>query len=202
MRGLGEEYPETNEGMTMNIGLYVREIIGYQIPQFLFTMLGAVALVLVIACANVANLLLARASLRSKEVAVCKRARCEPGTRVRSAADGSGDDCQPRSAGRYRARQTGDRPVQPCADGTTWEPTLLVRHQHRSRCAAVRRRFDRCRQPIVRAIAGRAGVGRRSERCAQRRHPRWIEPSHRQAQPSSLSWWRWRSAALCWWRPG
>ena len=71
IRGLGEEYPETNEGMTMIIGLYVREIIGYQIPQFLFTMLGAVALVLVIACANVANLLLARASLRSKEVAVC-----------------------------------------------------------------------------------------------------------------------------------
>ena len=71
MRRLGEDYPETNEGMTMIMGPYVREIIGYQIAPFLFTMLGAVSLVLVIACANVANLLLARASLRSKEVAVC-----------------------------------------------------------------------------------------------------------------------------------
>ncbi len=71
MRALGEEYPETNEGMTMIMGLFVRELIGYQITPFLFTMLGAVSLVLVIACANVANLLLARASLRSKEVAVC-----------------------------------------------------------------------------------------------------------------------------------
>ncbi len=71
MLRLGEEYPDTNEGMTMIMGLYVRELIGYQVPPFLFTMLGAVSLVLVIACANVANLLLARASLRSKEVAVC-----------------------------------------------------------------------------------------------------------------------------------
>ncbi len=71
MRRLGEEHPDTNEGMTMIMGLFVREIIGYQLTPFLFTMLGAVSLVLVIACANVANLLLARASLRSKEVAVC-----------------------------------------------------------------------------------------------------------------------------------
>ncbi|MCH7991474.1 MAG: ABC transporter permease [Gemmatimonadetes bacterium] len=70
MGQLGVEYPNTNAGMTVIIGPYVQELIGYQIPQLLYTMLVAVSLVLLIACANVANLLLARASLRSKEVAL------------------------------------------------------------------------------------------------------------------------------------
>jgi putative ABC transport system permease protein len=70
MGQLAVEYPETNEGMSVVIGPLVQELIGYQIPSLLYTMLAAVSLVLLIACANVANLLLARASLRSKEVAL------------------------------------------------------------------------------------------------------------------------------------
>ena len=70
MTQLGEEYPETNEGMSVLVGPYAREIIGFQVSSLLFTMLGAVGFVLIIACANVANLLLARASLRTKEVAI------------------------------------------------------------------------------------------------------------------------------------
>ena len=70
MEQIADEHPDSNAGMSLVIGPYVREIIGYQVPAFLFTMLGAVSLVLVIACANVANLLLARASLRTRDVAV------------------------------------------------------------------------------------------------------------------------------------
>lgn len=70
MTQLGQEYPQTNEGMSVHVGPYVRVILGSQIASLMFTMLGAVGLVLLIACANVANLLLARASLRNKEVAV------------------------------------------------------------------------------------------------------------------------------------
>jgi predicted permease len=70
MNQLGQEYPETNEGMSVHVGPYAHVIMGSQVASLLFTMLGAVGFVLLIACANVANLLLARASLRSKEVAV------------------------------------------------------------------------------------------------------------------------------------
>lgn len=67
---LGREYPKTNAGMGITVSPYVYQIVGNQVPSLLFTMLGAVSLVLLIACANVANLLLARAASRTKEVAV------------------------------------------------------------------------------------------------------------------------------------
>ncbi len=70
MRQLAVDYPDTNEGITAVIAPYVQEVIGYQMPGVLYTMLATVSMVLLIACANVANLLLARASLRSKEVAL------------------------------------------------------------------------------------------------------------------------------------
>jgi putative ABC transport system permease protein len=67
---LGSEYKESNEGFTANVQSFVDSYIGQQPRQLLFTMLGAVFFVLLIACANVANLLLDRAAHRTKEVGI------------------------------------------------------------------------------------------------------------------------------------
>jgi predicted permease len=67
---LAREYPESNEGM----GVSVTTLRGRLIPPvhyaLFYTMLGATLGVLLIGCANIANLLLARASVRAREVAV------------------------------------------------------------------------------------------------------------------------------------
>ena len=67
---LAEEYPETNEGVGAAVKPYTEEYIGAEPIGMLYTMLGAVALILLVACANVANLLLSRAAMRSKELAI------------------------------------------------------------------------------------------------------------------------------------
>jgi predicted permease len=67
---LEQEYPETNRGITTVMKPYTDEFIGDEAAAVLWAMLGAVFGVLLIACANVANLLLARAAARSKEIAV------------------------------------------------------------------------------------------------------------------------------------
>lgn len=70
MQRLGETYPETNKGFAAVVSGFVDFFIGPEPKQLLFTMLGAVFFVLLIACSNVANLLLDRAAHRSKEVGV------------------------------------------------------------------------------------------------------------------------------------
>jgi predicted permease len=67
---LEQAYPDANRGVTTVIQPYISEFIGQDAIGLLYTMLGAVFGVLLIACANVANLLLARASLRIREVAI------------------------------------------------------------------------------------------------------------------------------------
>jgi putative ABC transport system permease protein len=67
---LEREFQETNKGIGANVMPYAETVLGPELYALLYTMLGAGIGVLLIACVNVSNLLVARASLRRREVAV------------------------------------------------------------------------------------------------------------------------------------
>jgi predicted permease len=68
-RRLQSAYPKSNEGVIIEVDTFNDTFSGAVRPLFL-ALLGAVGFVLLIACANVANLMLARAMSRAREVSI------------------------------------------------------------------------------------------------------------------------------------
>ncbi len=67
---LAEAYPETNADLGAYVESFQEDAAGGEIRVVMLALMGAVVFVLLIACANVANLLLARSAERAKEIAV------------------------------------------------------------------------------------------------------------------------------------
>lgn len=67
---IAHDYPDSNKGWGVSIERFSETIAGKQLRQSLYVLLAAVGMILLIGCANLANLTLARGTAREREVAI------------------------------------------------------------------------------------------------------------------------------------
>ncbi len=67
---IAHDYPDSNKGWGVMIEPFADTVVGTQLRQSLYVLLSAVGMVLLIGCANLANLTLARGTAREREVAI------------------------------------------------------------------------------------------------------------------------------------
>ena len=67
---IAHDYPKSNKGWGVGIDAFSEVLVNPEVRQSLYVLMGAVGMVLLIACANLANLSLARGISREREVAI------------------------------------------------------------------------------------------------------------------------------------
>jgi putative ABC transport system permease protein len=68
--GIATRYPDVKKGWGATVDRYIDRLVGPEMRLSLLVLMCAVVAVLLIGCANLANLLMARATLRSREIAL------------------------------------------------------------------------------------------------------------------------------------
>jgi len=67
---IARDYPDSNKGWGVAVDRFSELLVGPQVRTYLYVLLAAVGMVLLIGCANLANLTLARGTVREREVAI------------------------------------------------------------------------------------------------------------------------------------
>jgi putative ABC transport system permease protein len=67
---IAREFPDSNKGWGVTVDRFADTVVATQLRQSLYVLLAAVGMVLLIGCANLANLTLARGTAREREVAI------------------------------------------------------------------------------------------------------------------------------------